>query len=184
MSKEKIIKITRIAIGLILLSSVAIIFYPKPEEIIIFFIIGVAILIVLAAIRQRTAKEASINQNKSASLYTKIIDVLAGVFVIYFLIALRTSLWEKKLIFNIFDVRRGRYYAAITIGILLVILLYQIIFFVRYKKWPKLKTGDFTLNSRHISDEANELMSWIIFVLLLGVPFFLVIWILYFLFST
>ena len=139
-------------IGIILLFSFfAVTLYPKPEQIILVFVVGIMPLLLLALAAKKIEKTQLKKGIPRKKLTYYAFQVIFVIYFVAFLFVFRVSWFGKKLVFNIFKTARGKAYIVITLIVGLLFLLYAGFFFIKHKRWPKSEDMDFKDKSRNLN---------------------------------
>jgi small-conductance mechanosensitive channel len=137
---NKMSKPTINIIGTVLLFLlVAFFLYPEPIEIILMLIVGLCILHLFGMGLKRLDKKQESKENKHTKITERVLQTLFIVYVISFLTIFCVSWFEKRIVWNIFQTKRGKMYIAIDLSILIIFLIYCGIFYLRYRRWPNSK---------------------------------------------
>jgi magnesium-transporting ATPase (P-type) len=137
---NKMSKLTINIIGPVLLFLLATFFlYPEPIEIILMLIVGLCILYLFGMGLKRLDKKQESKENKHTKITERVLQALFIVYVISFLTIYCVSWFEKRIVWNIFQTKRGKVYIAIGLSILIIFLIYCGIFYLRNRRWPNSK---------------------------------------------
>ena len=110
--------------------------YPKPMEIILLASGGLLIFIGLASIYNRWEKRLGSDITKRQKILKVVYQVSISVYVLMYLLVLRTSWWEHKIIFNIIETKRGTTYLIILFILMILFLMYNLFFYFKHHRWP------------------------------------------------
>jgi uncharacterized membrane protein YidH (DUF202 family) len=125
--------------------------YPKPWEIISFFLIGLGILLFLTFICEHMERLLEFNKNKITKPYVWVYKSILTIYSIAFLLIFTTSWFEDKIIFNIFEAERGRRSLFIALFVASIGLIYSIYFYLRYHRLPTNDDFNFNIKSRNLT---------------------------------
>jgi hypothetical protein len=127
-------------IGTVLFFSLfAFVLYPKPLEIILMYIVGLCILLLFVIVLRKLNKNHGSKDNKHIKITERVLQALVMIYAIGFLHIFFVSWFEKRIVWNIFQTKRGKAYIAIDLGLLIIFLVYCGVFYLRNRKWPNGK---------------------------------------------
>jgi hypothetical protein len=153
--------------------------YPNIK--IISLLVAIATPLLFLGIIIKKIDEARL---KKGNLPSKIIYYSVQFIYIIYLFAVylmfRVSLFENKLIFNIFETARGKAYVIIAAIVLILYVSYAVIFYIKHARWPKETDFNFIqIKSRDMNQREIRIIISIGLILMLAVFG----WLLYLLFA-
>jgi len=126
--------------GFLLLLSAAV-KYPRRAEIIIFFLGGSAILLLLAFATCRILNAYEFTKKKYSikNIIGVSIPIPLLLCALYFANICQASVHEQRLIFNLLAAEDSKAFIAIDLGLLIIVVCYFGVFFLKHKRWPTIK---------------------------------------------
>lgn len=122
----------------------ALVNYPNRLEISAFFVLGSGIFLLLAFGVCKIMNNYEFTRTKYSmkNIIGFSIPIGVALYAICFLNVFIVSLFEKRIIWNVFETNRGKAYAIFDLSLLILFIIYCGSFYLRYHRWPTMDEID------------------------------------------